>query len=174
MDNVRACAFTGYRPEKFPFEFSTSCSEYIQFENTLYIAIISAIKDGYNLFYSGGAKGFDILAAELVLLLKKKYSNIKLYCALPFKSQNHAWDDEWKKRYSSVLDSADDVIYLADKYSRGCYDKRNRYMIAHSEGLITFFDGKSGGTASTVRMAEKKGMEIINTAEKYKQMKIEL
>ena len=39
-------------------------------------------------------------------------------------------------------------------------------MVAASSLLICYFDGRSGGTAQTVRMAEQSGLEIVNLAER--------
>ena len=42
-------------------------------------------------------------------------------------------------------------------------------MVDRSERVISFCDGKSGGTLNTLRYARKKGLEIINGAEELKQ-----
>jgi hypothetical protein len=37
-------------------------------------------------------------------------------------------------------------------------------MVDNTEAVITFFDGKSGGTAVTLKYAQSKDKEIINIA----------
>lgn len=49
------------------------------------------IKSGYCCFESGGALGFDLFAAEIVLKLKKKYPHINLILILPCKEQTKYW-----------------------------------------------------------------------------------
>lgn len=170
MDRSTACAFTGYRPEKFPFPFSENSTEYRAFENALTAAILAANTSGYRTFYSGVARGFDLVAAEIVLMLRESGRDLRLCCVLPFKDQCHAWSLDWQQRYLRVIKAADEVIVLADEYSRGVYQKRNRYMIDRSAAVITYFDGQKGGTASTVSMAQKKGLTVINLADSYQQM----
>ena len=162
---MKACCFTGYRPEKFPFEFNPECREYVSFENDLISAITSALADGYDTFYCGGAMGFDILAAELLNIFRRNNS-FRLVLALPFCSQSKAFPSEWKERYAAVLSSADEIVYVSQEYHRGCYLERNRFMVDNSDRVITFYDGKKGGTRNTVLYARKKEIEIVNLAEK--------
>lgn len=170
MDKTISCAFTGYRPEKFPFEFDEYSSEYKNFENDLTSAIINAANSGCKVFYSGLARGFDIVAAELVIMLRETGRDIKLHCVMPFKNQFDGWEIKWQLRYLRVVKSADDITVLSDSYFPGCYNNRNKFMIDRSDTVITYFDGQKGGTASTIRMAEKNGLYIMNIAEENAQL----
>ncbi len=160
---MAGCCFTGYRPEKSPFPYDRENKEYIGFENSLISAIAAALSDGYDTFYCGGAMGFDLLAAELLLLFKKNNS-FRLVMVLPFRTQDSAFPSEWKKRFTTVLSSADEVICLSEKYYKGCYFDRNHFMVDRSGRVIAFYDGKAGGTRDTVRYAEKNGVEVVNLA----------
>ena len=163
-DGFKKCCFTGYRPQKFPFDISKKNPEYIKMENALTDVIFSLPEDDCFTFYSGMAMGFDIIAAETVLLLRRAYekASIKLICAVPFIDQPSAFDEEWKKRYNDVLSQADEVILISDKYYPGCYAKRNEFMVRYSDYVVTWFDGRSGGTKNTVKFAEKLGRKVIN------------
>lgn len=166
--DFKSCCFTGYRPQKFPFPLSKESEEYIRFENKLLDAIFTLPKENYYRFYTGGAMGFDIIAAEIVLLLRdapRVNCSIELYCALPFLDQSQAYDEHWKKRYENILNSADNVILISDKYYPGCYQKRNEFMVDNSDVVLTWFDGKTGGTKNTLNYAARKGRQIINLNE---------
>lgn len=165
---MKACCFTGYRPEKFPFKISADTPEYTAFENELILAITSAFSDGYDTFYCGGAMGFDLIAAELLLILRPR-KNFRLVMALPYRAQNSNFSPEWRERYCSVLKQADEIVYVSDEYYKGCYSERNRYMVDRSERVIAFYDGKSGGTRDTVLYAKRKGAEVINVAKPEKE-----
>lgn len=165
-DLVKACSFTGYRPDKFDFDFRPSSPKYRDFENKLVEAVFEINKEGYTDFYCGMAHGFDIVAGEMVLLLKKAHpDSVRLIAVVPFEKQASAWSDEWKKRYSVLLSHADRVVYISREYNKECYHRRNRYMVDNSDTVITYFDGKSGGTAATLRYAKTKQKRIINIAE---------
>ena len=79
----KTCCFTGHRqlPEKYKDEIAS------KLENT----IKSLIHSGYRYFGAGGALGFDTLAAQTVLRLRKSYPQIKLILVLPCLSQADKW-----------------------------------------------------------------------------------
>ncbi|MBR4072553.1 MAG: DUF1273 family protein, partial [Clostridia bacterium] len=164
----KSCCFTGYRPGKFPFSLDRNNKDYIKFENKLVDAVFSLPAENCFTFYTGGAIGFDIIAAEIVLMLKeapKLNAGIELICAVPFIDQAANYDNMWKKRYENILSKADEVVLISDKYYPGCYQKRNEFMVDNSDFVVTWYDGKSGGTRNTVRYAAKKGRRIVNLSE---------
>ena len=160
---MSACCFTGYRPEKFPFPLSADNQNFKQFEQHLLEAIFALCAAGCDVFYCGGARGFDMLAGETVLLLKKRRP-VKLIMALPFPTQSAKWNESEKERYNLLLNSADEIIYLENEYRKWAFQKRNKFMVDNSDIVLTFCDGKSGGTANTVKYALSKGRRIINLA----------
>ena len=86
------------------------------------------IQHGYLYFAAGGARGFDTLAAEVVLDLQYRYPEISLILVLPFKNQYtvEKWTEEEICRYEAVLEKASEIIYIGEKYESGCFHKRNR------------------------------------------------
>lgn len=168
-ERFKVCCFTGYRPSKFPFSLNKSNEEYIKFENELTVTILSLFDDECYTFYTGGAMGFDIIAAEAVLDLKKACPHpVKLICAVPFKNQSDTYTDVWKSRYEAVLSTADEVVFTSEDYHRGCYSIRNRYMVDNSDYVLTWFDGAGGGTKNTINYALKKGKTVVNICKDYK------
>ena len=162
-EEFKVCCFTGYRPSKFPFPLNKRNGEYIEFENLLTETILSLFEDGCATFISGVAMGFDIIAAETVLELKRcSKAPVKLICAVPFKAQSDTFTDEWKARYNAVLSAADSIIYTSENYHKGCYGVRNRFMVDNSDYVLTWFDGAAGGTKSTILYALKKDKRVIN------------
>lgn len=156
------CCFTGYRPSKFPFSLNKSDKDYINFENNLYREIFSAYSFGVTTFISGMAMGFDIIAAETVLSLKKAKNNVRLVCAIPFRNQAKDFPSDWQQRYKDILNAADEIVYVCEDYNRGCYFKRNKYMVDNSDVVMTWFDGRTGGTANTIEYALRLGRRVIN------------
>lgn len=158
------CCFTGYRPSKFPFELSEYNENYIDFENSLVVGILNLIEQGCTIFYTGMAMGFDIIAAEAVILLKKAKleKQIKLICVLPFESQCENFGEFWQKKYNMVIENCDEKIILSENYHKGCYQIRNKYMVDNSDFVLTWYDGKSGGTRNTLNYAASKQRKIFN------------
>lgn len=164
MESFTSCCFTGYRPAKFPFKFDRAIKQYVNFENSLNQNILKLISRGCYTFYSGMAMGFDIIAAENVLLAKKAYkkASIKLICAIPFIEQSSSYTPQWRERYEEVLTKCDEVVLTSDVYFKGCYAKRNEFMVDNSDFVITWFDGKNGGTKNTIDYANRLGRQVIN------------
>lgn len=165
-ENHSSCCFTGYRPNKFPFPLVKENSEFIKFENGLYGQILKLANDGCRTFYCGMAMGFDLMAAEAVLLVKNVFNEpLRLICVLPFKGQSDTFSPQWKEKFDRVLQNADEQICLSDKYYIGCYQMRNIYMVDNSDYVVTWFDGRRGGTENTIRYALKKGRYVFNIHE---------
>ena len=114
------------------------------------------ILNGYCYFGAGGALGFDTLAAECVLYLKKQYPQIKLILVLPCKTQTRGWDSEDITIYEQIKAQADKVVYTSEEYTRGCMFKRNRHLVDNSSVCIAYLTESKGGTAYTVNYAKQK------------------
>jgi len=153
MNNKSAC-FTGHRdidPQDLP-----------SIKEKLREIIINCVNDGFTDFYNGGARGFDLLAAEAVLELKKTCPSLRLHIIVPCSNQTRGWREEDVIRYENVTAIADEVKCLSPVYFDGCMHVRNRYMVDNSELLIAYLKSISGGSGYTVRYAEGQGKSVIN------------
>ena len=159
----RTCAFTGHRPESFPFGADESAPECIAIKEKLTTEIEKMISKGVDTFISGAAKGVDTWAMEAVLALREtKYPHIKLIAAIPYPNQAKSWTGEEKLRYEHLTNACDGKVVLSEKYYRGCLLVRNRVMVDNSDHLIAVYNGaKTGGTAHTVNYARKLGKDTV-------------
>ena len=157
-----AC-FTGHREQHLKMSETKNREQFFALTDKLENAVIDlCLFSGYTDFMSGMALGVDTYAAETVVRLRNYGINVKLICALPCKNQSAFWNDHQKSIYNDLLCRADDVICLEERYSKGCMQRRNEYMIRNSSTLIGVWDGSPGGTASTVKLALKKGIPMIH------------
>jgi len=157
MDKQYTVCFTGHRqiPEN-PAEVEARVSAIIE----------TLIQRGYSCFCAGGARGFDLLAAKAVLQSQARYPFVRLVLVLPFQNQyqhENGWSQGEIETYHR-LKAAASVIHLQQNYSRGCYYKRNRYMVHAASVCVAYQHSNRGGTAYTVEYAAKKGLEIIRCA----------
>ena len=134
-------------------------------EKKLKETLEALIDNGYCYFGAGGALGFDTIAAQTVLGLKKKHPEIKLILVLPCKNQTRGWEEKDVSVYESIIEQADKVVYTQEHYDRGCMFKRNRHLVENSSVCVAYLTEEKGGTAYTVNYANQKGVKVINIAE---------
>ena len=65
-----------------------------------------------------------------------------------------------ERRYK-ILTATDESVITSEHYNRGCFFTRNRYMVDKADVVVCAFNGKSGGTAYTVRYALKQNKIVI-------------
>lgn len=88
------CAFTGYRPEKFPFGDNETDPRCEQLKQKLFCEILRMTREGVSVFMSGMARGADLWAAEAVLQIQnvKPSQKIELWAIIPYDRQSLAWN----------------------------------------------------------------------------------
>ncbi len=152
----------GHRPKKFPWGYNETDARCVALKKALAEEITKLVDAGYTDFFSGMAEGTDAWAAMAVLALKKKNPALRLHCVLPCEGQSERWSASARERYFSILEQADEIVYVRREYSKGCMLERNRYLVDHTACLLAVYNGeKRGGTAMTVRYAGKVGRKII-------------
>ncbi len=156
MDVLSTCCFTGHRT----FQASKIETVIINLNREM----DRLIEKGVTSFISGGALGFDQIAASLVIAKKEQGRNVRLLFALPCKNQDALWNEKQKVLYRNLLSQADEIIYVSEEYEPLCMKNRNQYMVNHSAYCICALLHQKSGTAQTVRFAHNKGLEVINIA----------
>lgn len=154
---MKSCCFTGHRNIKY----SEALISLLKKE------ICLKIEEGVTDFYAGGALGWDTLCAETVIMLRdSKYPEIRLNLVLPCpeKYQTEKWYDKDKEKYILILNKADNIEILSDIYYRDCMKKRNKRLVELADCCICYYNNRKSmsGTGQTVRMAQNKGINIIN------------
>lgn len=148
MDMAEVCTFTGHRILR-DLDFSL-----------LDRVIKNLIKGGCRKFLCGMAVGFDLAAAESVLQLSKVYGG-ELVACVPCADQNKVFSVADRTRYERILGRCSEVIYLAERYYKGCMHVRDRFMVDNSDAVVCYLRERRGGTFYTVEYARKQGKMII-------------
>lgn len=117
-------------------------------------------------FYTGGAVGWDELAARTVLKLREVYPHIELHLILPCSNEEQTakWSTEQKTEFYRILGLADSVEYTSEHYYKDCMKVRNARLVELADFCFCFWDTnrQKSGTAQTVRMAQRKKIMIVN------------
>ena len=135
MSGLFCCALSGHRD--LPDDFD---------KNKVYDDLEQIIKEGYTTFYCGMAKGFDLVALECLVDLKRRY-HVRVEACVPFEGQEKNFPPEEKQKYRRLIAECDKVNILADGYFPGCFLTRDRYMVEHSDLLYAYCTRDDSGTA---------------------------
>ena len=150
---MKVCTFAGHR-EVYQANISEMLDE----------AISKIINTDDNFrFLVGGMGEFDGMCSSAVRRAKRKYPNkeIRLELVLPYLTHEL---NENKLYYETSFDDVVIPIELAGVHYKSAITKRNRWMVEQSDWLIAFIYRDFGGAYTTLRYAEKKGLQIINLA----------
>ena len=148
----RVC-FTGHRPEKL-------IRNERAIKKDLEIEIRQAVADGLNVYITGMARGEDIWAAQIVLMLRDVGYDGNLMCACPYDGFERGWSQDWQNQYREILASADLVKYVCGGYSRSCFQIRNEWMVNHAARVIEVFNNTPSGTMNTIEYAIRQNVPV--------------
>ncbi len=97
----KSCAFTGHRPNKFPWRYDETDSRCVALKAVLAEQIAALAEAGVTQFLSGMAEAVDTWAALAVLDLREKNSTIKLQRLCPA-SRTGLTASCWRCRWGRV------------------------------------------------------------------------
>ena len=148
MDKEHTCCVTGHR------DIPADMTQYVHMQ--LHQELLQAVQSGYTHFISGFAADVDLIFVGIVADLKREYP-ITLEAAIPYPGRMNKPNEV----FQCLLKECDIVKVHTGQYSKNCYMVRNRYMVDCSALVIAVHDGrKSGGTAATIRYANRKGCDL--------------
>lgn len=152
----KTCCFTGHR--------DIPTHQYDSICKVLKTEIINLIDIGYCYFGVGGALGFDTIAAQVILELRRSYTHIKLILVLPCMEQTKGWSDNDIATYEDIKNRCNKYTYTSEHYYSGCMHKRNKHLVDNSTVCIAYLTKQCGGTVFTVDYAKKHNVRVINIA----------
>lgn len=118
---------------------------------------------GFRRFLSGMAWGFDLAAAEAVITLRERYSDIELVAVEPYAWFGRLFRGDDLARYEKVKSAADEVVAVGCSGEPTDYIARNDYLVDMASVVVAWWNGASrGGTAYTMRRARKARLECHN------------
>ena len=150
---MKSCCFTGHRKVNVNDELKTELRR----------VLTGLIEKGVTEFYAGGAVGWDMFCEKIVLDLRNEYGiHLHIIMPCPLEEQTQKWETEQISEYKYIIGQADSVEIVSENYSKECMKNRNARLVELADVCVCYLKNKRSGTAQTVRMAEKKGIDIIN------------
>ena len=137
----KVCAFFGHR------------ELYNDITPQLEEAISTAVKHGYDVFWSGGNGAFDRCAAGTVYRLKKKYPHIKIVLIQAYLP---------KQPISEIYDQAIFPEGVEIGPPRFAINRRNQWIIRNCEGAICYVNHSYGGAYAAYRKLLRNKKVLVN------------
>lgn len=122
-------------------------------------AVLAAIKNGCEIFYTGAMGQFDALFSSAVRKAKNTHPHIKLICVKPYFTNDINTDRNY---YSAMYDDVIIPDELAGIHYKAVIKARNHWIIDNSDVVITYTIRDYGGAFEAQRYAEKKSKSIIS------------
>lgn len=154
----KTCCFTGHR--RVPIAGMPAILSRTE------ALIRQMVQKGVTDFYTGGALGYDTLAAKLLFDLRDmEFPHIRVILVYPFDGYTNRWTDTQIQEHEKMLPRYDKIVNLSQEASRNAYLQRDRYLVDCSGYCICYCTRKFGGTAYTVRYALQQGLKVTNTTD---------
>ena len=157
FDKNFTCCFTGHR--------EIAAQHITRIPKALDRILRILISQGYHTFVSGGALGFDTMASQAVLKLKKEFPHIRLKIVAPYAGQSDRWGISEQIVYERIREAADDYICLSAGYTPTCMKKRNQYLVDMSDVCIAYCIRERSGSAQTVNFAVESGLKLVDVVD---------
>ena len=155
---TKTVCFTGHR--------SIPGKDYARLYDLLQQTVEQLIRDGASIFRTGGALGFDTMAALCILNLRRQYPHIRLELILPCPTQTEQWQESDVLLYEQIMERADIYRYVSQSYYTGVLQMRNRSLVEGADVCVAYLrTSNGGGAAYTAAYALKQGLELINLQE---------
>ncbi len=167
MKEGKTCCFFDFNQKTVRF-FNEQDEKCINLKKTLQKEIENKIvKNNVTHFISGMSIGTDILAAQIVLDLKKKYPQITLECAIPFENQAAYWSEANREQYFNIAAACDKETLIQKHYTKKCILKLSYYMLKSADYAIAFWNNASDANIESIKFSKKHEIQItiIDTAD---------
>lgn len=148
-DFYMSCALTGHRG--LPRDFD---------KNALYDRLELLTESGCKTFFCGMAEGFDLVALSCLADLKRR-KTLYVEACVPFPGFEKRFSPSGRRLYEELISWCDRTTVIFQEYCNGCFLARNRYMVDCADVLLAYCNRLKGGTAYTVRYAERKGVPVL-------------
>ena len=121
--------------------------------------------DGADLFYVGNNGNFDAMVRKTLEALKDKYPHIRCIVVLAYMPTT--LDDIFSQYGETLFPEV-----LENTPPRFAISRRNRWMIEHSNTVVTYVTRTIGGAAQFKESAEKKDKRVINIPDVYPELNL--
>ena len=156
---IKRCCFTGHR--RIPPSHMHALPLHIDG------ALDAFYRVGCRDFYTGGAIGFETLAAERVVAYRETHPGVRLILLLPCRDQYKEWCAQDVRAYFDILNACDAYRYVSEEYDAQAMYRRNMELVGVAQACIAYVSREASGAGQTMRAAARAGLTVINLATRF-------
>lgn len=123
--------------------------------------IEKVVLTGHHRFLCGFTAGVDLLLAEAVLELRRKYPYIVLESVMAYENEAAKWPEHIREQYYELLKYCDAERLLQTQFSMDCLVRRNRYLVDHADILLTVTEGLLSNPLQAIHYAALQGKSVL-------------
>ena len=116
------------------------------------------IHENASLFYVGNQGAFDKMAYHVLAELEAEYPTIRFFVIFAYMPTR----SEYPSNHTILPEEA------AKSHPKYAILKRNKWMIEHSDVVVSYVTYSFGGAAKYKETARKKGKRIVEISERFK------
>lgn len=146
MKEIKACCGFGHR------------EVYENISEKLNEAVLQAIQQGCEVFYTGAMGQFDEMFSSVVRNFKKNCPQIRLICVRPYMTQEiNKYGDYFYTLYDEIIIPTD----LIGVHYKAAITTRNCWLIQNTDIVIVYIRRNFGGAHTAKQYADKFDKQVI-------------
>ncbi|XKI13357.1 putative SPBc2 prophage-derived protein YoqJ [Sporosarcina sp. ANT_H38] len=157
---LKRLVVTGYKPHELGiFDDKHPGVRFIK--KALEKRLVALLDDGLEWVITSGQLGIETWAAEVVIDLKKEYTDLKYAIITPFTDQEKNWNDMKKEKYHSIITRADYHTSLTKRPYEAPWQfiEKDKFFMRNSDGMLIVYDEENDGSPRFVKKSAEKHAE---------------
>ena len=157
---LKRLVVTGYKPHELGiFDDKHPGVRFIK--KALEKRLVALLDEGLEWVIISGQLGIETWAAEVVIDLKKEYTDLKYAVITPFTDQEKNWNDMKKEKYHTIVAKADYHTSLTKRPYEAPWQfiEKDKFFMRNSDGILIVYDEENDGSPKFVKKAAEKYAE---------------
>ncbi|HJF32452.1 MAG TPA: DUF1273 domain-containing protein [Sporosarcina psychrophila] len=157
---LKRLVVTGYKPHELGiFDDKHPGVQFIK--KALEKRLVALLDDGLEWVIISGQLGIETWAADVVIELKKEYTELKYAVITPFNEQEKNWNDMKKEKYHTIIALADYHTSLTNRSYEAPWQfiEKDKFFMRNSDGILIVYDEENDGSPKFVKKAAEKYAE---------------
>jgi uncharacterized phage-like protein YoqJ len=157
---LKRLVVTGYKPHELGiFDDKHPGVRFIK--KALKKRFLALLDDGLEWVIISGQLGIETWAADVVIELKKEYTELKYAVITPFNEQEKNWNDMKKEKYHTIVALADYHTSLTNRPYEAPWQfiEKDKFFMRNSDGILIVYDEENDGSPKFVKKAAEKYAE---------------